>query len=265
MTFKFGSLFAGIGGVDLGLERAGMECAWQVEINPFCQKVLQKHWPNVQRYGDVREIGAINLESVDLIAGGFPCQPHSVYGKRKGSEDDRDLWPEFYRIICEIKPKWILAENVPGLLSSESGRFFGRILRDLASSGYDAEWQCIPAAAFGAPHIRERIYIIAYLRRKRDADGLCQVIPNPNSKRRGKQYTSAIPDGPKIFNRSHEADGGFWTAEPGVGRVADGISSRVDRLRGLGNAVVPQIAEWIGKRILESDAPTSSLSGGMSS
>lgn len=159
---KFGSLFSGIGGFDLGLERAGMKCLWQVEIDDYANRVLEKHWPEVKRYKDVREIGSHNLEPVDLICGGFPCQPHSLAGKRQASADKRDLWGEFARIIRELRPRYVVAENVPGLLSSESGRFFGRVLRDLAESGYDAEWQCIPASAFGAPHRRDRVWLIAY-------------------------------------------------------------------------------------------------------
>lgn len=167
-SLTVGSLFSGIGGIDLGLQRAGFEIKWQVEIDEYCQKVLAKHWPDVARYGDIRNVGKHNLEPVDLICGGFPCQPHSLAGKRQASDDERDLWSEFYRLICELKPSWILAENVPGLLSSEDGRFFGRILRDLAQERYDAQWQSLPANAFGAPHIRERVFIVAYPKSKQD-------------------------------------------------------------------------------------------------
>lgn len=156
----YGSLFTGIGGIDLGLDWAGMECAFQVEIEPYCRRVLQKHWPDVRRFEDVRTVGRTNLDYVDLIAGGFPCQDLSLAGKRKGEQGSRStLWKEFYRIICDLRPRWVLAENVPGLLSANDGRFYGNILRDLAAGGYDAEWQVLPAAAFGAPHIRERVFI----------------------------------------------------------------------------------------------------------
>ena len=157
---RVGSLFSGIGGLELGLERAGMQVVWQVEFDPFCQEILQKHWPEAKRYGDIRELREDELEPVDLICGGFPCQPHSLAGQRRASDDDRDLWPEMLRIIRAVKPRWVLAENVPGLLSSEAGRFFGGILRDLAESGYSVGWDCIPASAVGAPHKRERIFII---------------------------------------------------------------------------------------------------------
>jgi len=233
---KFGSLFAGIGGIDLGLERAGMECAWQVEIDPFCQKVLAKHWPEVDMYGDIKEVGSHNLTPVDLICGGFPCQPHSLAGKREASGDERDLWGEMFRVVCEVNPRWVLAENVPGLLSSEAGRFFGRVLRDLASVGYCVEWESIPAAAFGAPHIRERIVIIAHadITRLEEREG--------TNTGRERAFCGTEPE------RSER-----WAVEPSVGRVAHGVPSRVDRLRSLGNAVVPQVAEWIGRRILDSD------------
>lgn len=161
-TLTFGSLFSGIGGLDLGLERAGMRCEWQVEIDDYATKVLTKHWPDVARHGDVRDVGKHNLSRVDCIVGGFPCQPHSAAGQRKASEDERDLWPEFARIIRELEPRWIVAENVLGLLSSEDGTFFGGILRDLAEAGYDARWHVLSAAQFGAPHLRERVILVAY-------------------------------------------------------------------------------------------------------
>ena len=153
-------LFSGIGGFSLGLERAGMTTAAFVEIDPFCRRVLAQHWPSVPIYEDVRKVGKI--ENIDLICGGFPCQPHSLAGERKGAEDDRDLWPEFARLIGEIRPRWVVAENVRGLLSSGGGAFFGSILRDLAGLGYDAQWDCVSAGALGAPHRRERVWIVAY-------------------------------------------------------------------------------------------------------
>jgi DNA-cytosine methyltransferase len=161
-SLTFGSLFSGIGGIDLGLDRAGFICEWQVENDPFCTKVLQKHWPNVTRYGDIRTIDVSTLARVDLIAGGMPCTPHSLAGKRNASADERDLWPEFYRIVRELKPRWVLVENVLGLLSSEDNRFYGGILRDLAACRYDAQWFVLSAAQFGAPHLRERVFVVAH-------------------------------------------------------------------------------------------------------
>lgn len=290
-TLTVGSLFSGIGGLELGLERAGMQVRWQVEIDDYCRRVLTKHWPDVPKYSDIRELSADELEPVDLICGGFPCQPHSVAGKRQASEDERDLWGEFYRLICELRPIWVLAENVPGLLSSESGRFFGRVLRDLAASGYDTEWDCIPAAAVGAPHIRDRVFIVAHsrcldLQRWGECRDLASAPRTSEGNREEREWrrdathhsraigagvnamadaTSARRDDrPSRESRPvrHEArraglerfsssiGTAQWSTEPDVGRMVDGIPHRVDRLRGLGNAVVPQVAQFIGERIV---------------
>lgn len=165
-----GSLFCGIGGIDLGFERAGIETLWQVEHDDYCTRVLEKHWPRVQRFRDVRECGtpnsghSANLARVDIISGGFPCQPVSLAGKRRGQDDPRWLWPEFARIVRELRPRYVVVENVPGLLHLG----MGDVLGDLAACGYDAEWDCLPAAAFGAPHLRYRVFIVAYARCERD-------------------------------------------------------------------------------------------------
>ena len=158
---KFGSLFAGIGGIDLGLEWAGMECLWQVENDDYCNRVLAEHWPDVERFEDVRQVGKENLATVDLIAGGFPCQPHSVAGKRRGAEDDRNLWPEFSRIIDELQPRYVLAENVPGIITT----YIDEVLSDLENKGYTCGTFNIPAVSLDAPHRRERIFIVAYSQR----------------------------------------------------------------------------------------------------
>lgn len=154
----FGSLFSGIGGLDLGLERAGMVCKWQVEKDEYCQRVLAKHWPGVKRYGDIRELSGDELERVDLIAGGFHCQPVSLAGRRLATDDERWLWPEFARLIRVLRPRIALLENVPGLLSAG----MGEVLGDLAAIGFDAEWCLLSACTFGAPHTRERVFIVAY-------------------------------------------------------------------------------------------------------
>jgi DNA (cytosine-5)-methyltransferase 1 len=268
----FGSLFAGIGGMDLGLERAGMECRWQVEIDPFCRKVLAKHWPNVKRYEDIRTVNWGEVERVDLIAGGFPCQPFSSAGARRGTADARWLWPEFARAVRALRPRRVLVENVPGLLAAAGG--MGAVLGDLASSGYDTEWDCIPAAAVGAPHLRDRVWIVGYAHEDgepvgafdAEASGLSGMVADAAS-REGRQDGQSLsgergsgiscetkkrrPRGSGGGGGAARAGGHWWATQPSVGRVADGVPDRMDRLRGLGNAVVPQVAEFIGRRILE--------------
>lgn len=301
-----GSLFAGIGGFDLGFERAGFQIRWQVEIDAYCRQVLAKHWPTVERFTDVRACGRHNLATVDVLCGGFPCQPHSQVGRRQGSADERDLWPEFARLIRELEPRWVVAENVPGLLSTEAGRFFGAILGDLAACGYDAEWDCLSASAFGAPHRRDRVWIVAYpqigrmeeqrlsaegrgcladVDRSRSlvADAECErwhgranASPGRLGSAEGadrfelrRQASATLADtdqhhglwwsgdvqvgriwGAGQTPRYDDGAGTQWGVEPNVGRVAHGVPARVDRLRGLGNAIVPQIAQWIAERII---------------
>jgi DNA (cytosine-5)-methyltransferase 1 len=254
---KYGSLFSGIGGFDLGFDRAGMECAWQVEIDDHCRQVLEKHWSGVPKYKDVRDVGKHNLEPVDVICGGFPCQDVSLAGTRAGLEGKRStLWTEFARIIRELEPRWVVAENVPGLFSSDNGRFFGNILRDLASCGYDAEWQVLPAAAFGAPHIRERVFLLAYPNSQQADIKLRQPREFSRQSRRtleARKETTRQENGEAgnyYASRLYEVSRGWWSSEPCVGRVVDGLPGRVDRLRQLGNAVVPQVAEWIGRRVV---------------
>ncbi len=278
----FGSLFSGIGGIDLGLERAGMECIWQVENDKYCTRVLEKHWPEVQRFGDVRE--CTNLPPVDLVAGGFPCQPHSVAGKRRGAEDDRNLWPEFRRVIAELRPRYVLAENVPGIVTT----YIDTVLSDLEGQGYTCATFNLPAVAFDAPHRRERIFIVAHRIGSGSGRGAAigqshgQGWQETQAKRKGLQpgdrqaHSGFSQSGGETVSHSqskrlerHErevmagegegrqnpnaARSDWWAVEPDVGRVANGVPSRVDRLRGLGNAVVPQVAEWVGEKILEYD------------
>lgn len=244
----FGSLFAGIGGIDLGFERAGMVCKWQVEINPYAQRVLAKHWPEVRRHDDVRTWPQPDTERVDVIAGGFPCQDISYAGKGAGLAGERSgLFYEVARIVREMEPRVVVLENVAALLT----RGLGDVLGTLASLGYDAEWECIPAAAFGAPHGRDRVFVLG-----------CNTNSNNVSKVRGssRQWKEAATDGNMqredsnvlpFSNTTRPGWRGHWEHEPAVGRVADGVPARVDRLRGLGNAVVPQVAEYVGRMITE--------------
>lgn len=241
----FGSLFTGIGGLDLGLERAGLQCAWQVEINDYATQVLEKQWPDVTRFRDVRTCGAHSLQPVDLLCGGFPCQPHSTAGNRKASQDERDLWPEFFRLICALRPGWVLAENVPGILSSEHGRFFGSILRDLARAGYDAQWRVYCACDFNYPHLRKRVFLLGYPVCRRRQFQLCDV-PRTSTEAAGRPLETTMVD--SVWSTLAQFE--QRVCQPAVCRGPDGISRPVDRLRGIGNAVVPAIAEHIGRCLL---------------
>jgi DNA (cytosine-5)-methyltransferase 1 len=238
MTLTVGSLFSGIGGLELGLERAGMKTVWQVECDPYAQKVLAKHWPVVERFGDVRDVGAHNLSPVDLVCGGFPCQDISSAGLRAGIAGERSgLWSQFRRLICELRPGLVIVENVSALLV----RGIERVLGDMAELGLDAEWSVLPACAVGAPHERERVFIVAYPNGVYGEEGL-GLWSKPH------EWREVLPCG----DRPSRA---LWMAsEPVDGGVVDGFFAAVDRTRALGNAVVPQVAEFIGRRILAREA-----------
>lgn len=238
-----GSLFSGIGGLDLGLERAGMHLKWQSEIDPYACKVLAKHWPDIPNYGDIKRIDWRTVEPVDVICGGYPCQPFSTAGKRRGTDDPRHLWPWVRDAISALRPRYAILENVRGHLSMGGTIVIG----ELAEIGYDAEWRLVSAAGMGAPHKRERIIIVAYPNDSKLGDvNNCGVNTRTNVKRR-KVFVSDSPSG--CVSRTHSN----WSSEFGVGRVADGVPSRVDRLRGLGNAVVPQVAEYIGRLVMAAE------------
>ena len=237
----FGSLFAGIGGMDLGLERAGMVCKWQVEINPFCVKVLEKHWPDVKRYGDITKIAGSELEPVDAICGGFPCQDVSSAGDRKGiTEGTRSgLWIEMLRLVCILRPRIVLVENVSALLNRmDNGRRpapIQRVLGDLADSGFDAEWDCFPTG-LNSGHRRDRVFIVAY--------PVCKGLPG-NGEYRAAENTAKC-----LYVDS--ATPGFLRASPAPKFVRNlhGIPRRLDRIKALGNGVYPAAAEWLGQRIV---------------
>ena len=255
------SLFAGIGGMELGLERTGgFETVAQCEIDPFCRKVLAKHWPHVKRYEDVRTLTADALArdgiGVDVITGGFPCQDISSAGYKVGIGGQRSgLWSEYSRLIGELRPSYVLVENVAALLS----RGLDVVLGDLAQIGYDAEWHCIPASAVGAPHQRDRVWIIA------NPNNQSKSVSAKHDETRGVQEVGNvihaecrfIPLGLHLgrigrFGQPLPWDR-VWEGENsplGLGMV-DGVPQRLDRLRSLGNAVVPQIPELIGRAILE--------------
>jgi DNA (cytosine-5)-methyltransferase 1 len=241
-------LFSGIGGFSLGLERTGgFETVAFCEIDPYAQRVLRKHWPEVPIYEDVRTLTGERLAAdgiaVDVITGGFPCQDLSVAGKRAGIDGERSgLWSEIVRLAGDLRPRFIILENVANLLAGPSekrGAWFGRVLGDLARLGYDAEWENIPAAAVGAPHRRERVWIVAHPERSQQPreESLCGGAFGM-----GREFQS-VP-----WNRTPER------ALREFRRVDDGLSYRVDRTDGIRNAVVPQIPEMIGRAILEAGA-----------
>jgi len=279
MTIRVLDLFSGIGGFSLGLERAGMETVAFVEIDEYCQKVLKKHWPDVPIFSDIKTFGrSVFGETVDLICGGFPCQPFSVAGKRNGTNDNRHLWPEMLRVIQEYKPSWVVAENVRGILSIEQGMVFEQACLDLEGEGYEVQPFIIPACAVNAPHRRDRVWIVANLQRlgweTRTREGIQpqeQITKGQDAGNINTERIVADPTGEGL-------EGQMWEKQSWVGgrpspqdrgkfdtwdknwyeiatrfcRVADGVSNRVDRLKCLGNAVVPQIVEIIGRTIITS-------------
>ena len=313
-------LFSGIGGFSLGLERTGgFETIQFVEINTFCQKVLKKHWPEVPCHDDITTYTAPE-GFADVICGGFPCQDISTAGKGAGIEGARSgLWKEYARLIGEVRPRFAIVENVSALL----GRGLGVVLGDLAALGYYAEWHCIPASAVGAPHRRDRVWILAHRNsnrlmggesRSKGHQGEAQSQPfisrenvahtgcnrgrsskelDRDEAKRGQGILNSTDSGEDVAHpdfcgvegprakfktagvggsgedvahapgfyaqRLHNGQGkgkswggSWWAVEPNVGRVAHGVPSRVDRLKSLGNAVVPQIPELLGNAILES-------------
>jgi len=255
MEVTVGSLFSGIGGLDLGLERAGMKVIWQSEIDKYCCKILKKHWPEVPNHGNIKEIKWQEIQRPNIIAGGYPCQPFSQAGKRKGTQDPRHLWPWVRKAISQLRPDYAILENVPGHLTMGGTEVIGA----LTEIGYDAEWRVVSAAGLGANHLRKRIIIVAHPNCGRCQERQSETEPISGSCRSGQQNNLAhtickrtqIPI-ERIFTGIQKSEcPTWWQVEPDVGRVAHGVPSRVDRLRGLGNAVVPQVAEYIGRLVME--------------
>ena len=305
--YSIGSLFAGIGGFELGLERAipGAYTLWQVEQNTFCQKVLAKHWPQARIYDDVRNITKNNVQQVDILCGGFPCQDISVAGKGEGLNGKRSgLFWEFHRIIEELQPRAVIMENVAAI----NIRGLGTVLGSLSEIGYDAEWCTIRASDCGAPHHRARWFCIAYPtysncsaeaepRKKRESDRkssegytprkettkrwqehrrreafhntrYCDLSSNPredatysNQERSPQQSRNSFPMEERRISKCRSSEDGrihsrnYWERFPITSplcRRDDGIPNRLDRIAALGNAIVPQCSEWIGKKLWES-------------
>ena|SRR3990167_3545241 len=295
MELTHGSLFSGIGGFDLGFERAGFTTLWQVEIDPYCQAILEKHFPNTPRYEDIKEVNKGNLVEVNVISGGFPCQDISIAGKGKGLTGERSgLWTEMFRVVSELRPRYVVVENVAALLF----RGLGRILGDLSEIGYDAEWEVLSAEAFGACHKRERTFLVAYpcgvrCNGRENSNCECSLLricdqhwdgqATADEQRRLFQSRSDED----ISDPSHAAHNHWqriqrsrtqtlpWFPELSWGKSLrgiedlrgrpnlpeslirtkdDGVSREVDAL---GNAVIPQIAEeiaWMIRRVEETHA-----------
>lgn len=289
-------LFSGIGGFALGLQWAGgFETVAFCEIDKFCQKVLAKNFPNVPIFGDIHELTTDALERrgvtrIKLVSAGFPCQPFSVAGSRKGIEDERFLWAELFRVIATVEPKYLLIENVANLLKIQEGLIFAGILYDLSSMGYACEWGVIPASAVGAPHRRDRLFVVAYPDQVRTgysrqsrtiyhANGngankkqgwqiiqhgttrLCSDVSNANINRCGRrspQHQKAETETRGLFFTPTGLSlptGRKWDDLPTsrICRSSDGIPNRMDRLESLGNAVVPQLVQMLGQRLIEFD------------
>ena len=341
-------LFAGIGGFTLGLDSTDFfETVKFVEKDKYCQKVLQKNFPNIPIEEDIKNVKGKEGEA-DVVCGGFPCQPFSVAGKRKGTSDDRHLWPEMFRLIREIKPQFVIGENVKNIINIQDGVVFETVCTDLESEGYEVQPFIIPAAGVGAPHRRERVWIVAYAERNgqlasKEREGIKETISkkqkgsnhsfdterasyisttktnvanthssNQRTGKKSKQQerntsrecfsngseyvanTKSIESNVggleqrqrersgqrevggasgndantngeglqrlgsehKLRNSEEEeqtSENSWWLVEPNVGRVAHGVSGRVHRLKGLGNSIVPQIAEEIGRAIIKAE------------
>ncbi len=265
MKLRVLDLFSGIGGFSLGLERAGMRTIGFCEIKEYCRSVLANHWPDVSCHADIKTREFAEGEA-DVICGGFPCQDISVAGQGAGLAGERSgLYRHLIRAIRLVRPKYAIVENVAALL----GRGMGTVLGDLATVGYDAEWHCIPAAAIGAPHIRDRVWIVAYsdCERELHSQGGKQnewgwlgrslvkaLSPDFNgSGLQERQLLSGVQTTARFDDDGKNPPvGSWWAVEPDLVRVVHGIPGRVDRIEALGNAVTPQIPEIIGRAIISS-------------
>ena len=305
-------LFSGIGGFALALEKVGFKTVGFCEVDPYCRLLLQKHWKGVTIHNDIKKLEAKDIkEPIDILTGGFPCQPYSVAGKQKGTDDNRYLWPDMFRVIKEIKPTFIIAENVRGIVNIQDGMVFETVCSDLESEGFEIQPFIIPAAGVGAPHKRERVWIVGYSKHNgsltskirrgyKEADAGTQKRQNQtiesegtsrssnneimeNSRRTLRQGTKFseenenesreknanqsersssasehnVADSKRVYvqgqqDRSRQEQSrreSWWEFEPNVGRVANGVPGRIYRLKALGNSIVPQIAEEIGRAI----------------
>lgn len=256
-TLTYGSLFTGVGGIDIGFDRAGMECLWMCEKDKFCQKVLRQHWPKIKLYEDILDVDE-SVDRPDVLCGGFPCTDISVVNtKGKGLDGENSgLWFEYLRVIRLLRPRYILVENSPNIFT----RGFNRLLGGLASLRYNAEWQILSAAQFRGCHLRRRIFVVAYphdmLEQNRQETERCRVERFDHGIPGEEEDTGSCISGseevatvfPTVFTRELASR---WEPKPRAFRVDDGSTSRTHRVKAIGNAVVPAISEYIGKLILD--------------
>ena len=242
MELTHGSLFSGIGGFDRGFERAGFTTIWQVERDPFCLEVLERHYPNVRRIRDIADAASADLETPAVLTGGFPCQPVSLAGQRRAQADARWLWPPMRSLVAKLRPSFVVIENVPGLLSAG----YDEVCDDLESEAYTIGTLIIPACAVGCPHLRNRLWILAYTESVRVAE---RRTAQCGSETRQPMLEGLVPSGD------------WQPIADQFSRMDDGLSQRVhrgkERGKALGNAVVPQIAEaiaWMIRRTIEGGA-----------
>jgi len=286
-----GSLFSGIGGFDLAAEWAGWTNVFHCEINPFGQKVLKYYWPNAISYDDITKTDfTIHRGQIDVLTGGFPCQPFSIAGKRKGTEDHRNLWPEYFRAIKEIQPLWVVGENVPGLINWSGGLVFEQVQADLEVEGYEVWPVILPACSVNAPHRRDRVWFVAKntkcdgrlqresgkkrteVREQRDTCTRGKVgihlpkrtTPNTNGRGLEKRLCRFMEESPKDTDVNELCDSFSWQNFPTQSPVRsgnDGLPSRLDgitfpkwrneSIKAYGNAIVPQVAYQIFRAINE--------------
>ena len=241
-------LFSGIGGFALGLEATQqIKTVAFCEIDKYCTKVLNKNWPEVPVYNDIKELThdklkADGIDNIDIITGGYPCQPFSVAGNKKGVEDPRHLWPEYFRLIKECRPTWVIGENVAGHIKLG----LDAVQEDLESEGYSLRTFSVSASSIGAPHQRERVWTVT---RNKESTG--RGTSEKTERSTNSNTTTGSSEGTTTMANGNENKNNWWHTEPNVGRVADGVSDRTHRLKSLGNAVVPQIPYYIAKSILE--------------
>lgn len=253
------SLCSGIGGLDLAAEWAGFETVAQCEIDAYASKVLAKNFPGVPNLHDIRTVtnerlAELGIRTPAVISAGVPCQPYSLAGKGLGDRDDRDLWGEVARVLGEIRPRWFVGENTPGLFARSNQRYFRRVLDDLAALGCSVGWGIWGACDVGALHRRERVFLVAFsdaARKRRDQNAVQRGDSAESRTEANERRIQACRLQPERVRSCIPEYVGWWETEPDVGRVANGVSARVDRLRCLGNAVVPQQAYPIFKAIAE--------------